>query len=338
MIPDYLIENINRYVNLENINYSCVETVHLENIQPTSNILKLGCIINIEKVNNIKRINKFHNKAFELLDHEGIYVSCVETITQRKIKFKNKIPLGFKSLFLTIDFIFKRVIPKLPLTKQLYFAVTHGHNRVLSKAEALGRLSSCGFKLLNTFHYKNRLYIIALKTFFNNNEKKPSYGPLISLERVGFNKKIIKIYKFRTMHPYSEFIQEDVYNNNKLNTKGKLKNDFRLTNWGKVLRKYWIDELPQILNLIKGDISLVGPRALSKHYFSLYPKEVQDMRTACRPGLIPPYYADMPKSFDEIIESEKLFLVQKIKNPILTSIKYFFKSIFNILIKGARSS
>ena len=59
MIPDYLIENINRYVNLENINYSCVETVHLENIQPTSNILKLGCIINIEKVNNIKRINKF---------------------------------------------------------------------------------------------------------------------------------------------------------------------------------------------------------------------------------------------------------------------------------------
>ena len=338
MLPNSILKRLNKYVSLTDINYSQVETIHPENIQPTSNIVKLGCIINIEKANNIKRINKFHKKVFEFLGHEGIYVSCVETITQRKIKFKNEIPFGFKSLFLIIDFIFKRVIPKLPLTKQLYFAITHGHNRVLSKAEALGRLSSCGFKVLDTFCYKNRLYIIALKTFSSNHEKKPSYGPLISLERVGFNKKIIKIYKFRTMHPYSEFIQEDVFNDNKLNSKGKLKNDFRLTNWGKVLRKYWIDELPQILNLIKGDIRLVGPRALSEHYFSLYPKEVQDMRTACRPGLIPPYYADMPNSFDEIIESEKLFLIKKKNKPVTTAFIYFFKSIFNIIIKGARSS
>ena len=59
---------------------------------------------------------------------------------------------------------------------------------VLSKAEALGRLSSCGFKLLDTFHYKNRLYIIALKTFINDNEKNPHMVLLISLERVGFKK------------------------------------------------------------------------------------------------------------------------------------------------------
>ena len=140
------------------------------------------------------------------------------------------------------------------------------------------------------------------------------------------------------MHPYSEFIQEDVFNDNKLNSKGKLKNDFRLTNWGKVLRKYWIDELPQILNLIKGDIALVGPRALSEHYFSLYSKEMQDLRTSVNPGLIPPYYADMPNSFEEIVESEKRFLEQKIKKPISTSLKYFSLSMINILFKGARSS
>ena len=50
------------------------------------------------------------------------------------------------------------------------------------------------------------------------------------------------------MHPYSEFIQEEVFKQNKLNNKGKLSNDFRLTNWGKFLRKYWIDELPQFFN------------------------------------------------------------------------------------------
>ena len=107
------------------------------------------------------------------------------------------------------------------------------------------------------------------------------------------------------MHPFSEFIQEDIYNENKLNDKGKIENDFRLTFWGKFLRRYWIDEFPQLFNLIKGDISLIGPRALSKHYFSIYPKQIQDLRSRIKPGLIPPYYADMPDSFDEITSSEK---------------------------------
>ena len=257
---------------------------------------------------------------------------------RQELRIKKKIIFGFKYIFIFIDFFYKRLMPKLPLTKHIYFFITRGHNRVLSKAEILGRLSSSGFKLVKYFNYKNKLYLISQKIKLTKISKKPSYGPLISLYRVGYKRKIFKIYKFRTMHPYSEFIQEDVFNDNKLNSKGKLKNDFRLTNWGKVLRKYWIDELPQILNLIKGDISLVGPRALSEHYFSLYPKEVQDMRTSCRLGLIPPYYADMPSSFDEIVESEKLFLIKKKNKPVTTSFIYFFKYIFNIIIKGARSS
>ena len=338
MLPNYLHNNLKKYINLQDIDYSFVETVHFENIQPTSHDMILGCIINIEKTNNIRRINRFHQEVYKLLDHGGIYVSCVETITQRREKFKNKIPFGLRKFFYLIDFIFKRVIPKLPITKQIYFAITRGNNRVLSKAEALGRLTFCGLNIKHTFDYENKFYIVAVKNQKLINHSKPSYGPLIALDRIGYEKKIFKIYKFRTMHPYSEFIQEEVFKQNKLNEKGKLSNDFRLTNWGKVLRKYWIDELPQILNLIKGDIRLVGPRALSEHYFSLYPKEVQNMRTACRPGLIPPYYADMPNSFDEIIESEKLFLIQKKKNPRLTSIKYFFKSVFNLTLKGARSS
>ena len=338
MIPDYILNNINKYIRIDEVDYSFVETVHSDNIQPTSHDIVLGCIINIEKINNIRRINKFHREVFKLLDNEGIYLSCVETISQRKEKFKNKIPFGLRKLFHLIDFIFKRVIPKLPITKQIYFAITKGNNRVLSKAEALGRLTFCGFTIKHTFDYENKFYILAVKNHNLINHSKPSYGPLIALDRVGYEKKIFKIYKFRTMHPYSEFIQEEVFKQNKLNDKGKLSNDFRLTNWGKFFRKYWIDELPQFLNFLKGDVVLIGPRALSKHFFSLYPKDLQLLRTSIRPGLIPPYYADMPKNFDEIIQSERSFLLKKAKNPNLTPIKYFFKSIFNIIIKGARSS
>jgi lipopolysaccharide/colanic/teichoic acid biosynthesis glycosyltransferase len=59
---------------------------------------------------------------------------------------------------------------------------------------------------------------------------------------------------------------------------GKFKDDFRITTWGRVLRKLWIDELPQFINFFKGELSLVGVRALSDHYFQLYPKDVQELR------------------------------------------------------------
>ncbi len=337
-MDSYLKKKIFDYVSINEDKLSIFSTRNANNILPNKNSKKLDFIFNNENVNNIRRINKFHKKVNESLNVESIYLSCGETIIQRENRIKKKIIFGFKHAFVLLDFIYKRVMPKLPITKQIYFSITRGHNRVLSKAEMLGRLSSCGFTILEYFNYKNRLYVISKKNEIIKPYLKPSYGPLISLNRIGFKGKIFKIYKFRTMHPYSEFIQEDVHKENKLNTKGKLSKDFRLTSWGKFLRKYWIDELPQIYNLLRGDIKLVGPRALSEHYFSLYPKDIQDLRISIKPGLIPPYYADMPNSFEEIIESERKFLQQKIKSPIITSIKYFFLSMVNILLKGARSS
>ena len=62
------------------------------------------------------------------------------------------------------------------------------------------------------------------------------------------------------MYPYSEFIQGDLYEKNYLDISGKIKNDYRITSWGKVFRKYFIDEIPQIYNWLKGDLSLVGVR------------------------------------------------------------------------------
>ena len=182
------------------------------------------------------------------------------------------------------------------------------------------------------------LYFIAQKLNTISTEETPSYSPIVKLKRVGLDGKIITIYKFRTMHPYSEFIQKDVFEDQNLNPYGKFNSDFRITNWGRVLRKLWIDELPQLYNWIRGDITLVGVRALSEHYLSLYPKDLQELRTQLKPGLVPPYYADMPKSFDEIIKSERKYLEKKKAKPFSTDFIYLSEALMNIVFRGARSS
>ena len=75
-----------------------------------------------------------------------------------------------------------------------------------------------------------------------------------------------------------EYCQEMMYKKNKLADSGKFKNDYRITFWGAILRKLWIDEIPMLINLIKGDITLVGVRPLSKGYFSKYPEDLQELR------------------------------------------------------------
>lgn len=139
------------------------------------------------------------------------------------------------------------------------------------------------------------------------------------------------------MHPYSEYIQEYIYKNNKLEDIGKFNNDFRITTMGKIIRKFWIDEIPILLNLLNGDVKFVGVRPLSKQYFSLYPEEFRKTRLKYKPGLLPPYYKDLPRTFSQIIESEKRYLESFDKNPFLTDVKYFFAIIYNIVIKRARS-
>jgi len=92
-----------------------------------------------------------------------------------------------------------------------------------------------------------------------------------------------------------------------------------------------------MVNKKKTDLDMVGVRALSEHYFSLYPADMQQLRIQFKPGLVPPYYADMPKTFDEIIESERSYLNLKQTHPFSTDVRYFFKAMYNILIKRARS-
>ena len=91
--------------------------------------------------------------------------------------------------------------------------------------------------------------------------------------------------------------------------------------------------------MLKGDMKIVGVRPLSKHYLSLYDKELQDKRVKFKPGLLPPFYADMPQTLEEIQDSEMKYLTQcEEKGTFLTDLRYFFKILKNILIERARSA
>ena len=294
-------------------------------------------IVNLQAINDIKRVNKFFEAVNSKLPVGGVYINCVLTNEIRKKRILRIYPWGINYIFYFMYFIFKRIFPKMPVLKKIYFFMTNGYERALSKAEAFGRLYSCGFEVVAEQQIKDMLFFAVRKITEPAFDMNPTYGPLVSLKRMGKNRKIIHVYKFRTMHPYSEYIQQYVYDKNSLQEGGKFKDDFRISTTGRIMRKLWIDELPMLFNLIIGDMKLVGVRPLSLHYFSLYTKELQELRSRYRPGLIPPFYADMPDTLEQIMESETRYLQAYEKHPFRTDFRYFWKAVYNIVIKRKRS-
>lgn len=109
--------------------------------------------------------------------------------------------------------------------------------------------------------------IITIFLFFANNGK-----PFFFQSRPGKNGKIFRIVKFKTM-------------NDKKDAQGNLLPDlFRLTTVGKIVRKTSLDEIPQLLNVVKGDMSLIGPRPLLTNYLHLY-NDFQNRRHEINPGI-----------------------------------------------------
>jgi lipopolysaccharide/colanic/teichoic acid biosynthesis glycosyltransferase len=294
-------------------------------------------IVNMKRVNDIKFINKFFEVVNRKLPVGGTFIGCAETKDQRKERIMMKYPPLLNRAIYALDYLLKRVFPKFVLTRKIYYFLTRGQNRVVSRAELLGRLYSCGFELIND-EIVNGLYCFAVKKVKSPvYDLNPTYGPFIKLRRVGKDGRIIRVYKFRTMHPYAEYLQDYIFKNNNLENGGKYKNDFRVTTLGRLMRCLWIDELPMIFNLLKGDVKLVGVRPLSMNYFCLYDKELQEKRIKFKPGLIPPFYADMPGTLDEIQASEYRYLQNYENRPFFTDLDYFRRAFINIAIKKARS-
>jgi len=107
-----------------------------------------------------------------------------------------------------------------------------------------------------------------------------------SQTRVGLRGKAFKLYKLRTMVANASSIQSSLENMNEIEdgVLFKIKLDPRITRIGKLLRRYSIDEIPQLLNVIKGDMSLVGPRPLTCRDISKLPTN-QQIRDRVLPGI-----------------------------------------------------
>ena len=89
---------------------------------------------------------------------------------------------------------------------------------------------------------------------------------------------------------------------------------------------------------MKGEMKLVGVRPLSKQYFGLYAKELQELRTQFLPGLLPPFYVDMPKTLEEVQASEMKYLRACQKDGVWkTDMSYLWRIVYTILFKKARS-
>ncbi len=313
-----------------------IDTHTLYNID-TIDDHSLTLLINLHRANDFRWLNRYFLQVHKKIYNGGYFITIADTIQTHKTRIYRKYPKIFADGIYILNFMIHRVMPKLPGLQKIYFGLTKGKNRMISKAEIMGRLYFCGFKVVAEKEYNERAYIIAKRVRTPSIDKSPSYGPTIKLRRVGLQGEINYIHKFRTMYPYSEYLQEYVFERNSLESGGKFKNDFRLTEWGGFMRKLWLDELPQVIDYFHGDLNLVGVRALSEHYFSLYPQDLQQLRIQFKPGLVPPYYADMPRSFEEILESERKYLAHKQRHPFTTDIKYFFKAWYNILFRHARS-
>ena len=108
-------------------------------------------------------------------------------------------------------------------------------------------------------------------------------------KRIGFNGKIFSLYKFRTMKHNRKYLLENYFRLNKnakdeWNQTQKLKNDPRITEIGYYLRELSLDELPQIINIIKGDMSFVGPRPIVQKEIEKYGNAYKEY-AKCKPGL-----------------------------------------------------
>lgn len=158
--------------------------------------------------------------------------------------------------------------------------------------------------------------------------KFTSKGPIFfSQKRVGKNGKIFEMYKFRSMVVNAEELKEKLAHQNEMSgPMFKMKDDPRVTNVGKFIRKTSLDELPQLWNVLKGDMSLVGPRP------SL-PKEVKQFeewmykRLTIKPGLTC-YWQVSGRNNIDFEDWMKLDISYVEDRNLWIDIKLIFKTVF----------
>lgn len=173
------------------------------------------------------------------------------------------------------------------------------------------------------------MLVIALIIYIDD----PSAGPIYSQNRIGRHGKIFRLYKFRTMVANADEIKKDLEKFNEMEGPAfKMKDDPRITRIGRFLRKVSLDELPQLFNVIKGDMSIVGPRPPIPGEVENYNK-YQMLRLTVTPGLtclwqIQPNRNDI--SFDDWVDLDVEYILGR---SWRLDFEIMFKTAF-VMFKG----
>ena len=303
---------------------------------------KLKLLILSAGLDNIKELNMLLNASSEQLEAGGYLWVHTRTSGSRKASIMSSKPPVIRNIVYFFWYLWYRVFPKLSLTRWLYnwYERSSGRvNRCYHRVEVLGRLFRAGFEVVDESFRHGHFYVICQKVKDPIWEDEPTGSPIIKLHRVGKDGKLIPVFKFRTMHSYSEYLQGYVYKYNSLDKDGKFANDYRIAGYGKVLRNLWLDELPMVINLFRGDVKLVGVRPISRQFYSLYSPEMQLLRIKVKPGIFPPSLSEKkrPEGIIEVQEGEKRYIEAYMQHPFKTDWRVFWTSVGHIVFKGERS-
>ena len=296
-------------------------------------------IINKLGLTHIRHLNTFLNKANEAMVDGGYILCHSRTSGLKRDIILNSHPGFIGKMMYFSHYCWHRVIARMKYTRWFYMWVTKGKNRSYSRVELLGRMYRAGFEVVDESFQLGEFFIIGQKFRAPIWNDEPTYGPLVKLNRIGYKGEMIGVYKFRTMYPYSEYLQPYLLEHEGLQKGGKFAHDYRVNYWGKMLRSSWLDELPMFINILKGQMKLVGVRPLSRQYFSLYTPEMQKLHIGVKPGLLPPFYYDSvtPETLEDVQASEKRYIEAYHKRPFATDWRYFWGTMGNILFKHKRS-
>lgn len=159
----------------------------------------------------------------------------------------------------------------------------------------------------------------------------PQAPPIFAQLRVGKNGKLFKIYKFRSMVANAEDLKDSLYAKNEMDGPVfKIKDDPRITRIGRFIRKTCIDELPQFFNVLRGDMSIVGPRPPLPQEVEQY-TAYQRQRLSVTPGLTC-YWQVQPcrnsLSFEEWVELDLRYIRER---SLLTDGKIIFQTVGAVL-------
>ena len=175
-------------------------------------------------LNTVKDLNALLNKSSEALDVGGYIWVHTNTSGIRKASVFRSNPPVLRNVIYFFWYLWYRVFPKLRMTRwmyNLYEKMTGRVNRCYHRVEVLGRLFRAGFEVVDERFRNGHFYIVGRKMKDPMYEDEPTGSPMIKLHRVGKDGKLIPVFKFRTMHSYSEYLQGYVYKYNSLDVGGE---------------------------------------------------------------------------------------------------------------------